>query len=108
MLLNNHKSTFICFLIFVCIGKIFNQIFYTECESINYTRKKYEFIKKWSVVSKEEFTIHFPINFIIGCIVLKEKIKSYMVSTLEHWDIESKEGLCEYIICTYNINILTA
>ena len=31
-----------------------------------------------------------------------------MVSTLEHWDIESKEGLCEYIICTYNIKILTA
>ena len=30
-----------------------------------------------------------------------------MVSTLEHWDIESKEGLCKYNICTYNINILT-
>ena len=38
----------------------------------------------------------------------KRKKESYMISTLEHWDIESKEGLCEYIICTYNIKILTA
>ena len=75
---------------------------------INYTWKKHEFIEKWPVVSNEEFTNQFPTNCIIGCIVLKEKIKSYMVSTLEHWDIESKEGLCEYIICTYNIKILTA
>ena len=26
-----------------------------------------------------------------------------MISTLEHWDIESKEGLCEYIICTRHL-----
>ena len=75
---------------------------------INYTEKKHEFIEKWPVASNEEFTNQFPTNCIIGWIALKEKIKSYMVSTLEHWDIESKEGLCKYNICTYNINILTA
>ena len=94
--------------IFDWINKIFNQLFYTKCEFINYKEKKNEFIEKWPVVSNEEFTNQFPTNCIIGCIALKEKIKSYMVSTLEHWDIESKEGLCKYIICTYNINILTA
>ena len=57
-----------------------------------------EFIEKWPVVSNEEFTNQFPTNCIIGCIVLKEKIESYMVSTLEPWDIESEEGLCEFEI----------
>ena len=82
--------------------------FIQKCEFIEYKGKKHEFIEKWPVVSNEEFTNQFPTNCIIGCIVLKEKIESHMVSTLEHWDIESKEGLCKYIICTYNINILTA
>ena len=57
--------------------------------------KKHEFIEKCPVVSNEEFTNKFPTNCIIGCIVLKERIESYMVSTLEPWVIESEEGLCE-------------
>ena len=51
------------------------------------------------VVSNKEFTNQFLTNCIIGCIVLKEKIESYMVSTLKPWDIESEEGLCEFEIC---------
>ena len=68
------------------------------CEFIDYKGKKHEFIEKWPVVSNEDFTNQFPTNCIIGCIVLKEKIESYMVSTLEPWDIESEEGLCEFEI----------
>ena len=68
------------------------------CEFIDYKGKKHEFIEKWPVVSNKEFTKQFPTNCIIGCVVLKEKIESYVVSTLEPWDIESEEGLYEFEI----------
>ena len=86
------------FYIKVIATKLIDDSVYPEfvlCEFIDYRGKKHEFIEKCPVVSNEEFTNKFPTNCIIGCIVLKERIESYMVSTLEPWVIESEEGLCE-------------
>lgn len=68
------------------------------CEFVDCNGKKHEFIEKWPVVSSEEFADSFPLNCVIGCTVLKENANSYLVDTLEPWDIESKEGLHEFEI----------
>ena len=69
-----------------------------QCEFTDYNGKKHEFIEKWPVISKEDFINDFPATCVIGCIILKENAESYIVSTLEPWDIESEEQLNEFEI----------
>lgn len=68
------------------------------CEFVDCDEKKHEFIEKWPVISDKVFKKSFPLNCVIGCIVLKENINSYLVSTLKPWGIESEEGLYEFEI----------
>ena len=68
------------------------------CEFTDYNGKKHEFIEKWPVISNEVFSNAFPTTCVIGCTILKENTDSYVVSTLEPWNIESEEQLTEFEI----------
>ena len=68
------------------------------CEFTDYNGKKHEFVEKWPVISNKDFSNSFPMTCAIGCTILKENAESYIVSTLEPWDIESEEALTEFEI----------
>lgn len=89
------------FFIKVIATKLIDDLGYPKfllCEFVDCKGKKHEFIEKWPVVSDKVLTNSFPLNCVIGCIVLKENINSYLVSTLEPWEIESEDGLYEFEI----------
>lgn len=89
------------FYIKAIVTKLIDDSSYPEivlCEFVDYNGKKHEVIEKWPVVSDKEFTNSFPLDCFIGCTVLTENDDSYLVSTLEPWYIESKEGLVEFEI----------
>ncbi len=89
------------FFIKAVVTKLLDDSVYPEivlCEFIDYFGKKQVFIEKWPVVSNEKFTKHFPLKCYIGCKIIKENMNSYLVSTLEPYDIESEDGLFEFEI----------